>query len=363
MMDLKKQYLSIKKEIDSAIQNVIENSSFIMGDELKKFEKEFAAACDTKFATGCSNGTSAVYVALIAAGIKPGDEVITVPNTFIATTEAITLAGGKIRFVDVDKESNNINPDLIEAAITKNTKAIVPVHLYGRMAQMDRIKEIADKHNLKIIEDAAQAHLAEYKGKKPGYYGDVATYSFYPGKNLGCFGDGGAVTTNNKEYAKQISLVVDHGRIDKYNSIIEAFNFRLDNLQAAILRVKLKHLEKWTERKIEIAKKYNELLKDIDAVITPNIDPNHKNVFYVYTIRVKERDKLQEFLKNNDIASQMYYPVPLHLQQAYKYLEHKKGDFPVTERLANEILSIPVHEMLSDKEVEHIAEKVKEFYN
>ncbi len=361
MMDLKKQYLSIKDEIDSAIKNVIDNSAFIMGVELREFEKEWAAACNTKFAVGCSNGTASLHLALLAAGIKPGDEVITVPHTFIATTEAITAIGAKVKFVDIDEETFNINPELIEQAITEKTKAILPIHVYGRMAPMEEIKKIADKHNLKIIEDAAQAHLAEYKGKKPGYYGDLATYSFFPAKNLGCFGDSGAVTTNNEEYAKKISLLVNHGRIDKYNSVIEGFNYRMDNIQAAVLRVKLKHLEKWTNRKIEIAKKYDKLLKDI--VIIPKIEPDYKHVFYVYTIRAKKRDKLQEFLLENNIASQIYYPIPLHLQPAYKYLKYKKGDFPVTEKIADEILSIPVHEMLTDKEVEYIAEKIKEFYN
>jgi len=360
LMDLKKQYLSIKDEIDSAIQNVIDNSAFIMGYELKEFEKEWALACNAKYAIGCSSGTSAVFLALLAAGIKPGDEVITVPNTFIATSESITAAGAKIKFVDVDEETSNINPKLIEKAITKKTKAILPVHLYGRMAPMKEIKEIADKHNLKIIEDAAQAHIAEYKGKKPGYYGDLACYSFYPGKNLGCYGDAGAVTTNNEEYAKKVSLLVNHGRIDKYNSIIEGFNHRMDNLQAAILRVKLRYLEKWTERKIEIAKRYNKLLKDI--VVTPKIEPDYRNVFYVYTIRVKNRDKLQKFLMNKGIPTQIYYPVPLHLQPAYEYLKYKKSDFPVTEKLVDEIISIPAHEMLEDEELEYIADKIKEFY-
>lgn len=361
LMDLKKQYLSIKGEIDSAMQNVIDNSAFIMGIELREFEKEFASICNAKYTIGCSNGTAAVYLALIAAGIKPGDEVITVPNTFIATTEAITAAGAKVKFVDVDEDSFNINPNLIEKAITKKTKAILPVHLYGRMAPMDEIKEIADKYNLKIIEDAAQAHIAEYKGKKPGYYGDPVAYSFFPAKNLGCFGDAGAVTTNNEEHAKKISLLVNHGRIDKYNSIIEGFNYRLDNLQAAILRVKLKYLEEWTERKIEIAKMYNKLLGDV--VITPRIEPDYRYVFYVYTIRVEERDKLQKFLKDNGIATQIYYPVPLHLQPAYSYLGYKKGDFPVTEKLADEILSIPMHEMLKDEEVKYVVDKIKDFYN
>jgi len=361
LMDLKKQYLSIKKEIDYAVKNVIDNSAFIKGVELREFDKEWAKACNAKHSIGCSNGTSAVFLALLAAGVKPGDEVITVPHTFIATTEAITALGAKVKFVDIDEESFNIDPKLIEKAVTDKTKAIIPVHLYGRMAPMDEIKEIADKHNLKIVEDAAQAHLAEYKGKKPGYYGDFATYSFFPAKNLGCFGDGGAITTNDAKAAEMISKYVDHGRLDKYNSLFEGFNYRLDNLQAAVLRVKLKHLNKWTDRKIENAKKLNGLLKGV--VITPKIDPDYKHVFYVYTIRVKDREKLQKFLLDNEIASQIYYPIPLHLQPAYKYLGHKKGDFPVTEKIANEILSIPVHEMLTDDEIEYIADKIKEFYN
>jgi dTDP-4-amino-4,6-dideoxygalactose transaminase len=360
LMDLKKQYLSVKHEIDEAIAHVIEHSSFIKGEDLRKFEQEFAKACNMNYALGCDNGTAALYLALKALDLKKGDEVITVPNSFIATSEAITAAGAKVKFVDIDEHTYNINPELIHDAITKKTKAIVPVHLYGRMSPMEEIKAIAESNKLKIVEDAAQAHLAEYKGKKPGFYGDLATYSFFPAKNLGCFGDAGCVTTDNEEYEKKISLFLDHGRIDKYNSIIEGFNYRMDTIQAAVLRVKLRHLEKWTERKIEIAKMYNKMLKDV--VVTPRIEPDYRHVFYVYTIRARDRDKLQEFLKEKGIATQIYYPIPLHLQPAYKYLKHKEGDFPVSEKISNEILSIPIHEMLRNDEVKYIADCIKDFY-
>ena len=357
-VDLKRQYHSIKKEIDAAIFDIIENTSFINGKALTEFENDFAKFCNSKFCIGVSSGTSAVEVALQAAGIKAGDEVITVPNTFIATTEAITKVGAKFKFVDIDEETYTIDVNQIENAITAKTKAIVPVQLYGQSSEMDKIKEIAEIFNLKIIEDCAQAHGAEHNNKKLPY-DLVGSFSFFPAKNLGSFGDAGAVVTDDEDIANKARLLRDHGRTGKYIHEIEGYNHRLDTLQAAILSVKLKKLNEWIEKRRENAKLYNKLLSD--KIIKPIEKENNKHVYYVYTIRVKDRDGLQKHLKENKISSQIYYPIPLHLQPAYSSLGYKKGDFPVTEKVCNEIISLPMFPELTKEEIEYISEKVNEF--
>ncbi|GAG94954.1 unnamed protein product, partial [marine sediment metagenome] len=292
-----------KSEIDEAIQNVLNNTNFIMGEELKKFEEEFASFCNVKHAIGVANGSDALILALRACGIGEGDEVITVPHTFIATTEAITHVAGKIVFVDIDPRTYTIDVSKIEEKITDKTKAIIPVHLYGQPADMDPILEIAKKYDLKVIEDAAQAHGAEYKGKKVGSIGDVACFSFYPGKNLGAYGDAGMVVTNNEEIAEKVKLFRNHGRITKkYEHEIEGYSSRLDNLQAAILRVKLRHLNKWNDLRRRNAKKYNELLSNIGEITTPYEADYAKHVYHLYVIRVKNgRDKLREKLKSKGV--------------------------------------------------------------
>ena len=360
-VDLKAQYDSIKNEIDDAIQIVLNNTSFIMGEELKKFEVEFSRFCDVKHAVGVANGSDALILALRACGIGEGDEVITVPYTFIATTEAISNVGGKVIFVGIDPETYTIDVTKIEEKITGRTKAIIPVHLYGQPADMDPIMELAKKYNLKVIEDAAQAHGAEYKGKRVGSIGDVACFSFYPGKNLGAYGDAGMVVTDNEEIAEKIKLLRNHGRITKkYEHDIEGYSSRLDNLQAAILRVKLRHLNKWNESRRKNARRYNELLSNIEGIITPYEADYAKHVYHLYVIRTeKRRDKLREELKFNGVATGIHYPIPLHLQPAYKYLGYKRGDFPITEKASQEILSLPMFAELSDMQIEEIVKLIK----
>lgn len=361
LVDLKAQYNSIKTEIDNAIQGVLDSTSFIMGEELERFEEEFALFCNTKYAIGVANGSDALILALRACGIGEDDEVITVPHTFIATSEAISNAGGKVVFVDIDPKTYTIDVSTIEEKITKKTKAIIPVHLYGQPADMRPIMELAKKYNLKIIEDAAQAHGAEYQGKKVGSNGDVACFSFYPGKNLGAYGDAGMITTNNEEISKKLKLLRNHGRITKkYEHEIEGYSSRLDNLQAAILRVKLRHLNKWNESRRRSAKKYNELLNNINGIVTPYEADYAKHVYHLYVIRTeKGRDKLREELKSKGIADGIHYPIPLHLQPAYNYLGYKRGDFPITERASQEILSLPMFAELSDEQIEEIVELIK----
>jgi dTDP-4-amino-4,6-dideoxygalactose transaminase len=359
-VDLKAQYNSIKTEIDNAIQRVLDNTSFIMGDELKKFEEEFALFCNVKYAIGVANGSDALILALRACGIGEGDEVITVPHTFISTAEAISNVGGKVVFVDIDPKTYTIDVSTIEEKITKKTKAIIPVHLYGQPADMRPIMELAKKYNLKIIEDAAQAHGAEYQGKKVGSIGDVACFSFYPGKNLGAYGDAGMITTNNEEIANKLKMLRNHGRLTaKYEHEIEGYSSRLDNLQAAILRVKLKYLNKWNDLRRRNAKKYNELLSNIGGIITPYEADYAKHVYHLYVIRTEDRDKLREELKSNGVTTGIHYPIPLHLQPAYNYLGYKRGDFPVTEKASQEILSLPMFAELSDRQIEEIVKLIK----
>lgn len=361
LVDLKAQYNSIKKEINRAIFDVIKKTDFILGEEVKKFEEEFARFCNVKYAIAVGNGTDALYLTLRALGIGRGDEVITQPNTFIATAEAITLNGARPVFVDVERDTLSINPKLIEKAITKNTKAIIPVHLYGLPAPMVPIKNIAKKYSLKVIEDACQAHGAEYRGKKVGGLGDAGCFSFFPAKNLGAYGDGGMVVTNNKKLAEKVEILRNHGRFTKYEHKIEGINSRLDELQAAILRVKLKYLDKWNKLRQRNARIYNNLFKDIREVIIPKIPKGAKSVYYVYLIRVKNRDELQKKLKQKGISTGIYYPISLHLQPAYKYLGYKKGDFPETEKAAEEILALPMYPELLMTHQKKIVREIKIF--
>ena len=355
LVDLKAQYDSIKPEIDNAIQRVLDSTSFIMGEELERFEEEFALFCNTKYAIGVANGSDALILALRACDINKGDEVITVPHTFIATAEAISNVGGKIIFVDIDSKSYTVDVSKIEEKISNKTKAIIPVHLYGQPADMDPIMRLTKKYNLKVIEDAAQAHGAEYKGKKVGSIGDVACFSFYPGKNLGAYGDAGMITTNNEEIANKLKMLRNHGRLTaKYEHEIEGYSSRLDNLQAAILRVKLKYLNKWNDLRRRNAKKYNELLSNIGGIITPYEADYAKHVYHLYVIRTEDRDKLREELKSNGIATGIHYPIPLHLQEAYNYLGYKSGDFPVTEECSQKILSLPMYAELSKEDINKI---------
>jgi len=356
-VDLKAQYHSIKNEIDAAIQNILESSQFVLGKEVAAFEEEFAAYSQVKHAIGVNSGTSALHLALLAAGIGPRDEVITVTFTFVATVAAIHYTGAKPVFVDIDPSSFTMDPKLVEQAITKRTKAILPVHLYGRMADMDPILEIARKHSLLVIEDAAQAHGAEYKGHRAGSIGDLGCYSFYPGKNLGAYGEGGMVVTNNPEYTRTIRMLRDWGAEKKYEHVLKGYNYRLEGMQGAILRVKLRHLEAWTEARRAHAARYNQALAGL-SVQTPEEMPYDRHVYHVYAVRTSQRSALQQALNDKGVQTGIHYPFPVHLLPAYADLGYKQGDFPHSEKAANEVLSLPMYAELPESAPKEVAESI-----
>jgi len=358
LVDLKRQYLSIKREIDEAIQEVIDKSAFIMGENVQQFENDFAAYCGVKYGVGTSSGTTALHLALLACGVKRGDEVITVPYTFIATAEAISQTGARVVFVDIEDRSYTMDPEKVEQAITEKTKAIIPVHLFGHPAGMDKIVKIARKYNLLVIEDACQAHGAEYRGRRVGSLGDIACFSFYPGKNLGAYGDAGMAVTDNKVLAEKMRLLSNHGYEKKYYHKIEGYNYRLDAIQAAVLRVKLRHLEEWTEKRRRNAKVYDELLVG-SRVRTPIEMEYAKHVYHLYVVRVENRDKLYRRLKENGISAAIHYPLPLHLQEAYGYLGYREGDFPISEACAQGLLSLPIFPELTREEIERIVDIIR----
>ncbi len=357
--DLKAEYASIQPEMDAAIQRVISNTSFILGKEVAEFEKNFAAFCQASHCVGVDSGTAALHLALLILGIQPGDEVVTTTHTFIATAEVISVIGARPVFVDIDPRTYNLDPQQLERAITPRTRAIIPVHLYGQPAEMDAILDIARRHNLPVIEDAAQAHGAEYRGRRAGTMGDIACFSFYPGKNLGAYGDGGALVTNNAEYAARAKMLRDHGRTDKYAHQIVGYGYRLDALQAAILGAKLPHLDAWNARRREVAARYDQLLKDAD-VVTPYVPPDISPVFHVYCIRHKNRDALRAHLKECGVDTGIHYPIPLHLQPVYQSLGYKAGDFPNAEKAANEILSLPIYPAMTEAQIHQIVDAIKE---
>lgn len=357
-VDLNAQYQFIATEIQEAMLRVIESSDFILGKELELFEKEFAEYCETNFAVGVDNGTSALELALRACGIGEGDEVITAAHTFIATASAIAFTGAKPIFVDIDLQTYNLNPDQIETAITSNTKAIIPVHLYGQPADMDKVIDIASNHNLIVIEDACQAHGARYKNRRVGSISDAAAFSFYPSKNLGAFGDGGILVTNNEELAQKVKMLRHYGQREKYNHLFLAYNRRLDTIQAAILRVKLKYLDKWNEARRHHAALYSELLSGVNEIITPTEASYAYHVYHLYVIRVRNRDALSQYLSTKGIATGVHYPIPIHLQPAYQSLGYQQGDFPVTEEVASQILSLPMYPELTDSQIEYSVEAV-----
>ena len=360
-VDLKSQYESIKEEIDAVVSDVIEKSAFIGGDYAKSFEKNFADFCTTTHCVGVGNGTDALYIALRACGVGQGDEVITAANSFIATSEAITMAQAKVVFVDINPLTYNIDVDKIEEKITEKTKAIIPVHLYGQPADMDPILELANKYNLKVIEDVAQAHGATYKGRTVGSIGDMGCFSFYPGKNLGAYGDAGAIVTNNEELAIKARMIANHGRIGKYDHEFEGVNSRLDGLQAAILGVKLKHLPKWSENRRKNAYLYNNYLEDTGLRKPFEID-DIKAVYHLYVVRVKpeRRPAFQEYLKEKGISSGIHYPIALPNLKAYSYLNHSEDDFPEATKASQEIVSLPIFPELQENQIQYIAETIKE---
>ncbi|MBN1121769.1 MAG: DegT/DnrJ/EryC1/StrS family aminotransferase [Anaerolineae bacterium] len=361
LVDLQAQYRTIKPEIDAAIQQVIDTTDFILGHAVGEFEAAFADYCQAAFAIGLNSGTDALCLALRAVGVGPGDKVITTPHTFIATAEAITMCGAVPVFVDIDPVTYNIDPALVEDAVTSKTKALLPVHLYGQPADMDPLLEIAQRHNIRVIEDAAQAHGALYKGHRVGTLGNAACFSFYPGKNLGAYGDAGAVTTNDPDVAQEIRLLRNHGRAAKYEHDRVGFNNRMDGIQGAVLKVKLKHLDTWNEKRAKIAAMYTELLGD--SVETPTVPDWAVSSWHLYVIRVEQRDRLFERLRKAGIGVGIHYPIPLHLQPAYTDLGHKEGDFPHAEAAAKSILSLPMYPELSDSQIEIIVEAVKQSRN
>lgn len=357
-LDLKAQYRGIKDEIDAAVAAVLESCQFILGSEVANFEPEFAAYCGASECIALNSGTSALHLALLAAGVGPGDEVITVPFTFVASVAAVIYAGARPVLVDIDPRSFTMDPAAIESAITPRTKVILPVHLYGQTADMDPILEIARRHNLIVIEDAAQAHGAKYKGRAAGSIGDIGCFSFYPAKNLGAYGEGGAVTTSNPQYARTVRMLRDWGQDGKYHHALRGFNYRMEGFQGAILRVKLRHLEQWTERRRAIAKAYNQLLSDMN-VETPTEMPSARHVYHVYSVRSKERDALQEALQAEGIQTAIHYALPAHLQPAYADLGYSKGSLPESEKAANEVLALPVYPELTDAQVRLVAQALE----
>ena len=348
-IDLKAQYQSIKEEIRVAMDAVLENATFILGPAVAAFEKKFAAYVGVKHAVGVNSGTSALHLALLAAGVGPGDEVIVPAMTFIATASAVDYTGATPVFVDVDPVSYTIDITKIAAKITKRTKVIMPVHLYGQPADMDPIMEIARRHGLLVIEDAAQAHGAEYKGGQCGSIGDIAGFSFYPGKNLGAFGEGGAITTNRDDFAEKVRMLRDWGQRKKGEHEIQGFNYRLEGLQGAVLGVKLNHIERWNEGRRRAAADYDQLLKGVPGVVTPQRMEYAKHVYHVYAILAKDRDRVAKALQEKGISTNVHYPKPVHLQKCFASLGYKRGDLPVAERLAENELSLPIYPELTDE--------------
>ena len=356
-VDLKAQYASIKPEIDTAIARVLESCEFTLGSEVAAFEEEFAAYCQAQYAIGVNTGTSALHLALLAAGVGPGDEVITVPFTFVATVSAICYTGATPMFVDIDPQSFTIDPEAIEAAITPRTKAIIPVHLYGQPADMDPIVAIAKRYGLIVIEDAAQAHGAAYKGRRSGSLGDLGCFSFYPGKNLGACGEGGMVVTGNARYARTIRMLRDWGAERKYHHMLKGYNYRLEGIQGAVLRVKLRYLEEWTEARRGAAARYDRLFAG-SGVSTPRAMPYARHVYHIYAIRTQRRAAWQEALQAEKIQTGVHYPLPVHLLPAFADLGYRVGQFPHSEQAANEVLSLPMYPELTVKQSEAVSQAI-----
>jgi len=357
--DLKRQHAGIKKEVEGAVQRVLDSGWFVLGKETEEFEKEFAEYCGKDFGVGCGNGTDAIFLALKVLDIGQGDEVITSANTAIPTVSAIVASGAKPVLVDCG-EDYLIDVNKIKEKITERTRAIIPVHLYGQACDMDKILEIAEQKNISVIEDCAQAHGTEYKGKKVPI-GDIGCFSFYPSKNLGADGDGGMVVTGDEEIAKKLKLIRNYGQEGVYSSIIQGYNSRLDEIQAAILRVKLKYLDKWNEKRRKLAEIYNSLLLDSN-VLLPIAHKDRKHIFHLYVVRNEKRDELINYLKEKEIAAKIHYPVPIHLQEGFKHLGYNLGEFSMTEKFSKEILSLPMFPELSEGEIRKVCEAMKNFH-
>ncbi len=360
-VDLKTQYNSLKSEMDAAIHSVIDRTAFIKGPEIKEFEEAYAKEYGVKHCIGVANGTDAIYITLKMLGIGAGDEVITVANSWISTAETISQTGATPVFIDIDKYST-IDADKIEEKINSKTKAIIPVHLYGQPTDIKRIKNIAEQYNLYLIEDCAQSHFAEFERQKVGTFGDAATFSFYPGKNLGAYGDAGAIITNSDELAEKLKMYANHGALKKHSHSIAGINSRLDTLQAAVLNVKLPHIHKWNNMRAKNATYYNQILDGIGDLILPPKRENVKHVYHVYSIRTKQRDELMQFLNDNNIGTAVHYPVAIPFMDAYKDLDYQLTDFPNAAIYQDEILSLPMYPELSEEMMDYVANKIREFF-
>lgn len=358
-VDLHAQYLSIKSEIDSAIAEIIAKSEFIRGPQVDRFEQAFANALGVKHCISCANGTDAIYVAMRALNLKPGDEVITTAHSWIATSETITQAGGRVVFCDTDNDTFTIDTAAIESKITPRTVGIIPVHLYGQPADMDAVMAIAKKHNLWVIEDCAQAHLARYKGRLVGTFGNIATFSFYPGKNLGAYGDAGCIVTNDSKLAEWMTTFARHG--GKGEHVMEGINSRMDGIQGAVLNVKLPHLNDWTNRRVQIAAEYTKLLGGVGDVVTPTVGKDRTHVYHLYVIRTNARDELRAFLSEQGIATVLNYPKALPFYPAYAYLKHRPEDFPVAYANQSRIVSLPIYPEMSHDMISYVCDAIKQF--
>ncbi|MFH1145022.1 MAG: DegT/DnrJ/EryC1/StrS family aminotransferase [Candidatus Eisenbacteria bacterium] len=360
LVDLVAQYHSIKDEIDPAIQQILESASFIGGKPVADFERAFASYCGAKAAVGAASGTAALHLALMETGIQPGEEVITVSQTFIATAEVVRMCGANVRMIDVDPRTYCMDPAGLRAVVNDRTRVIIPVHLYGHPADMNPILELASHRGITVIEDAAQSHGATYHGRRVGGLAPLGTFSFYPGKNLGAYGDAGAVTTADAGAADRIARLANHGRAEKYEHLIEGYNYRLDALQAAVLSVKLRHLEQWNARRREIAALYTRLLADVPEVTTPYVAPYAEHVFHLYVIQVPHRDAVAAALREQGVMVQLHYPIPLHLQPAYAHLGIKRGSLPATERIAERCISMPAYPEMTDAQTRSVVDCLKQ---
>ncbi len=358
ILDLKAQYRSIKDEVGPAINGVLESCQFALGSEVAAFEKEFAALCGAREGIAVNSGTSALHLSLLAAGVGPGDEVITVPFTFVATVAAICYTGARPVLVDIEPRSYTMDPSRLERAITRRTKAVIPVHLYGQAADMDPIVEVAQRHGVAVIEDAAQAHGGRYKGRALGGIGDMGCFSFYPSKNLGAYGEGGMVVTSNADYARTVRMLRDWGQERKYVHALKGYNYRMEGLQGAVLRVKLRHLAAWNAARRAHAGLYDKLLAG-SAAKTPPTMPYAEHVYHVYAVRAQKRDALLQALQAKGVQTAVHYPIPVHMQPAYAELAYRAGDFPASEEAANEVLSLPMYAELTDEQVRTVADAVR----
>lgn len=362
-VDLKIQYQSIKESIDRAIQNVIDETAFIGGPSIKKFEETFASMLGVKHCIGVANGTDAIYIALKMLGVGDGDEVITTASSWISTSETISQTGAVPVFVDIDPDTYTIDPRLVEAKITARTKAIVPVHLYGQAAHIGDLRTLCKKHNLFLVEDCAQAHFSKEDGQYVGTFGDAATFSFYPGKNLGAYGDAGAVVTNNDELATKMRMYANHGALKKHEHHIEGINSRLDTIQAAVLLTKSAHILKWTDQRIANAARYSQLLDDVKEITLPTVRPDTVHTFHLYVIRTSERDGLKDFLTKNGIQTAIHYPTILPLLPAYNELGYTAEDFPIAAAYQKEILSLPLYPELTEEQITFVSEQIRKFFS